>query len=99
MKLAHFRYEGTSRLGVVVDDQVNDLAASAPGLPTDPIAFLEEGRSAFEEAQAATDAEPAWLDLADVQLLAPVPRPGKLVAIALNYRDHIEETNQTEPTF
>jgi 2-keto-4-pentenoate hydratase/2-oxohepta-3-ene-1,7-dioic acid hydratase in catechol pathway len=34
---------------------------------------------------------------ADVQLLAPVPRPGKLIAIGLNYRDHAAESKMPIP--
>ena len=51
MRLAHFSHDGRSRLGVVVDDQVNDLAASAPDLPTEPLAFLTAGRPALDAAQ------------------------------------------------
>jgi 2-keto-4-pentenoate hydratase/2-oxohepta-3-ene-1,7-dioic acid hydratase in catechol pathway len=99
MRLAHFHHGTTSRLGVVVDDQVNDLAASAPDLPTDPLAFLTAGPDALSADRRATDTSPAWLPLADVRLLAPVPRPGKFVAMALNYRDHLEETGMEAPTF
>ena len=35
--------------------------------------------------------------LHSVQLLAPVPRPGKIVAIGLNYLDHCRETNTPPP--
>jgi 2-keto-4-pentenoate hydratase/2-oxohepta-3-ene-1,7-dioic acid hydratase in catechol pathway len=38
----------------------------------------------------------AYVLRTDVQLLAPIPRPGKIVAIGLNYMDHCRETN-TEP--
>src|SRR5436309_7850156 len=31
------------------------------------------------------------------RLLAPVPRPGKLIAIGLNYRDHAAESNMPIP--
>lgn len=34
---------------------------------------------------------------ATVRLLAPVPRPGKLIAIGLNYRDHAAESNMAIP--
>lgn len=34
----------------------------------------------------------------ELTLLAPVPRPGKIVAIALNYRRHAEETGAALPT-
>jgi 2-keto-4-pentenoate hydratase/2-oxohepta-3-ene-1,7-dioic acid hydratase in catechol pathway len=35
--------------------------------------------------------------LADVRLLAPVPRPGKIICIGLNYRDHAEESKMAVP--
>jgi 2-keto-4-pentenoate hydratase/2-oxohepta-3-ene-1,7-dioic acid hydratase in catechol pathway len=99
MLLAHFSHEGTSRLGIVVDDRINDLAASAPALPTDPLAFLAAGSAALDAAREATASSPAWVALVDVRLLAPIPRPGKLLAMALNYRDHLEETGMATPAF
>jgi 2-keto-4-pentenoate hydratase/2-oxohepta-3-ene-1,7-dioic acid hydratase in catechol pathway len=39
----------------------------------------------------------ALLPLADVQLLAPVPRPGKIICIGLNYRDHAAESKMPVP--
>ncbi len=99
MRLAHFHHGTTARLGVVVDDQVNDLAAAAPELPVDPLAFLAGGTATLDAARRATEVSPVWLPLADVRLLAPVPRPGKLVAMALNYRDHLEESGMEAPTF
>ena len=38
------------------------------------------------------------LPLAETRLLAPVPRPGKIVCIGLNYRDHARETGQEIPS-
>jgi 2,4-didehydro-3-deoxy-L-rhamnonate hydrolase len=35
--------------------------------------------------------------LAEVRLLAPVPRPGKIVCVGLNYRDHAKETGAAIP--
>lgn len=43
----------------------------------------------------ARDGEP--VALATVRLLAPVPRPQKVVCVGLNYRDHAEETHQPIP--
>jgi len=40
----------------------------------------------------------AAMPLESVKLLAPIPRPGKLICIGLNYRDHAEETNMAIPT-
>ena len=36
--------------------------------------------------------------LAEVRLLAPVPRPGKILCVGLNYRDHAKETGKAVPT-
>jgi 2,4-didehydro-3-deoxy-L-rhamnonate hydrolase len=36
--------------------------------------------------------------LAGLRLLAPVPRPGKIVCVGLNYRDHANETGQPIPS-
>src|SRR5262249_46152262 len=33
----------------------------------------------------------------NVRLLAPIPRPGKLICIGLNYRDHAAESNMKIP--
>jgi acylpyruvate hydrolase len=35
--------------------------------------------------------------LSEVVLKAPIPRPGKLILLGLNYRDHAEETGQKIP--
>ncbi len=36
--------------------------------------------------------------LPDVEVLAPVPRPGKVVCVGLNYRDHAREAKMEVPT-
>jgi len=39
----------------------------------------------------------ALLDMSEVELLAPIPRPPKIVAIGLNYMDHCRETGTQPP--
>jgi 2-keto-4-pentenoate hydratase/2-oxohepta-3-ene-1,7-dioic acid hydratase in catechol pathway len=39
----------------------------------------------------------AVYDLHDVRLLAPIPRPPKLICVGLNYRDHAAETKMEIP--
>ena len=43
-------------------------------------------------AERSTNARKHGRLLSEVQLLAPVPRPGKIVAIGRNYADHAKET-------
>ena len=93
MKLARFTTGGADELGAVEGDRVIALTGLAADM-TDLIArwsALEAGarRMAKDAARA--------LPLKDVKLLAPIARPGKVMAIGLNYADHIAETGAQKP--
>jgi 2-keto-4-pentenoate hydratase/2-oxohepta-3-ene-1,7-dioic acid hydratase in catechol pathway len=53
----------------------------------------------MQRMQRLIDTVPPKFSLSDVTLAAPVPRPGKYLAIALNYADHIAETGKDEPDY
>jgi acylpyruvate hydrolase len=103
MKLVNFLQNGTSRVGALVGydghELVADLNQVDPRVPTEMKAFLEGGQSARSLAEAAlasmdrTDA----VELNSVVLSAPIPRPGKIICVGLNYRDHAEESNMPIP--
>ena len=97
MKLATFTHRASTRLGVVENDQVIDLAVAAPALPREMIAFLAAGTPAMDAARTAAAKPGGRLPLADVRLEAPVPRPGKFLAIGLNYADHVRESGMDRP--
>ena len=97
MKLVTFTESHRRRIGVVVGDDVVDLAAARPTLPQAMIPFLRGGAAALAEARAAADAGTHRLALAKVPLEAPVPRPGKVLAIGMNYGDHVRETGRAAP--
>ena len=50
------------------------------------------------DARQATLTPAAVVPLADIRLLAPVPRPGKLICIGLNYKDHAAESKMPLPS-
>lgn len=95
MKLATFTHGGTTRIGKVVDDKIIDLSKADPSLPTDMISFLAAGDAAMAAAQKASDADA--IALSDVTLEAPVMKPGKVMAIGLNYGDHVKESGLDTP--
>ena len=97
MKLCTFTHGQRTRIGVVVGELVIDLPAVAPGLPEDMIEFLAAGDEAMAAAAAAQTKADVAFPVADVVLQAPVPRPGKILAIGLNYADHIAETGGEAP--
>ncbi|MYA18090.1 MAG: fumarylacetoacetate hydrolase family protein, partial [Gammaproteobacteria bacterium] len=97
MKLCTFTHGQRTRIGVVVGELVIDLPAVAPGLPADMISFLAAGDEAMAAAREAQTNPDVAFPVADVTLEAPVPRPGKILAIGLNYADHIAETGAEPP--
>ena len=99
MRLATFTHAGTTRIGVVDDAQIVDLSAAAPSLPSEMVAFLEAGDTALESARAALAASGNRLALADVVLESPVLRPPKILAVGLNYGDHVAEAGLETPKY
>jgi 2-keto-4-pentenoate hydratase/2-oxohepta-3-ene-1,7-dioic acid hydratase in catechol pathway len=99
MKLATFTHAGSTRIGVVEGDEVVDLQAAAAELPTEMVAFLEAGGAALEAASQAAASGAGRLPLADVHLEQPVLRPPKILAVGLNYKDHIAESGMETPKF
>jgi 2-keto-4-pentenoate hydratase/2-oxohepta-3-ene-1,7-dioic acid hydratase in catechol pathway len=97
MRLATFRGpDGTPRSGAVIGDAgsetIVDLAEASGGtVPSgDLLALLQAGPSALDAARAAAEAG-GRRPLSSVELLAPIRRPGKLLAVAGNFQAHIEE--------
>jgi len=97
MKIATFSDQNGQRLGVVVAGGLVDLAAISPDIPRDMIGFLSQGSSSLAAAKAAAEAAKEFLPLDGVKLHAPVPLPGKILAIGLNYGEHIAETGREPP--
>jgi 2-keto-4-pentenoate hydratase/2-oxohepta-3-ene-1,7-dioic acid hydratase in catechol pathway len=97
MKLATFTSEGRTRVGVVRGDAIADLWELAPSLPTEMTALLGAGPSALAAAREVAASARNLRPLAQVTLLAPLPRPGKVLAIGLNYADHIAESGLARP--
>ena len=76
-------------VGVMVDGHVYalaDLVSDAPQDMCDLIADWERVKAAI----AKIERFPEGLPLDKVTLRAPIPRPGKILALGLNYADHIE---------
>ena len=99
MRLLTFTEAGRTRIGVVVGDEIVDLAAAAPDLPTEMARLLAAGPDALAAARRAAEGAQRSLALADVPPEAPVLRPSKFLGIGLNYTDHIAETGREPPEF
>jgi ureidoglycolate lyase len=97
MKLATFDAGAGPQLGAVTRDRIVPLNQSAPGLPGDMIGLISAWQTAEADVRRIADAGAGALPLDQVRLLAPIRRPGKIMAIGLNYADHIAESNMGTP--
>jgi 2,4-didehydro-3-deoxy-L-rhamnonate hydrolase len=104
MKLLTFDANGTPHVGAVAREGVVDLtealALTHPDIK-ERGSLLEIIRAGIDIDQAATqsietlrrDGRLEGLVVADPKYLPPILRPSKILALALNFREHIEETN------
>jgi 2-keto-4-pentenoate hydratase/2-oxohepta-3-ene-1,7-dioic acid hydratase in catechol pathway len=97
MRLVTFTHVESTRLGVLQGDQVIDLTAAAPELPREMCAFLAAGPLAIDGARNAVERGKARIPAAEVTLEAPIQRPPKILAVGLNYADHVRETGRETP--
>jgi 2-keto-4-pentenoate hydratase/2-oxohepta-3-ene-1,7-dioic acid hydratase in catechol pathway len=99
MKLATFRQGNALKVGIVQDDRVYDLAAALQatggdtGIAGSTIAFLAAGDAAVSAAKNAISkaGDAHSQPLSATKLAAPLPCPGKLLCLAGNYAEHIQE--------
>ena len=67
------------------------LGAGLPGSMAELLAGGERALTALRSAARAAAAAGRPGEVDPARLVAPVPRPGKIMAVGLNYRDHVEE--------
>jgi 2-keto-4-pentenoate hydratase/2-oxohepta-3-ene-1,7-dioic acid hydratase in catechol pathway len=94
MRFVTFAVDGKSRPGVLSGQTVSDLSTAGFASLLDFIESGSEGRAKAEKLAASG----GGYSLDKVKLLAPIPRPRKLICVGLNYRDHAAETNSEIPS-
>jgi 2-keto-4-pentenoate hydratase/2-oxohepta-3-ene-1,7-dioic acid hydratase in catechol pathway len=87
MKLARYDAGQGPRAGLIEGEEIVDLADAGF---TDVISIVRGGDTALA-AIASAAATAARQPLSGVRLLAPIPRPGKYLAIGMNYAKHVAE--------
>jgi len=92
---------GRYRVGSLL---VNDRLADLTGLVSEEALTADEVNRCydldggfFKGVTGAVIENLPQVDLASVSLCSPVPRPGKVICIGLNYRDHAEESGMAIP--
>jgi 2-keto-4-pentenoate hydratase/2-oxohepta-3-ene-1,7-dioic acid hydratase in catechol pathway len=98
MKLATFLSPGGfTAAGAVREDRIVNLQPAGFSTALEVIAGGAAARAAIEDYLRRLPPA-AGLPLSGVTLLAPVPRPPKIICVGLNYRDHAAEAKMEIPS-
>ena len=111
MKLISFEFKVKHELGlrtgafISESGSILDFCLAIEGSPRDPLAWFDMEGEWYPLAlqfyskfiQNGEDRAGALVSINDVKLLAPVPRPPKVICIGLNYKDHAAESNMPVP--
>jgi 2-keto-4-pentenoate hydratase/2-oxohepta-3-ene-1,7-dioic acid hydratase in catechol pathway len=91
MKLATYSKEGLVFCAILTDDGLIDIVSVWDGSdpPRSVNEILERGPACLEKL--AEKSAGAMIPLDSVKFLSPIPRPGKILALAGNYIEHIKE--------
>lgn len=91
MKLVTYSHNGNTSIGRVDGEEIIDLYALAADMRA---LFAIDN---WQEKASSLSGD--GIAIADVTLHSPVLNPSKILAIGLNYKDHIEETGLDTPEF
>jgi 2-keto-4-pentenoate hydratase/2-oxohepta-3-ene-1,7-dioic acid hydratase in catechol pathway len=96
MRLASFHVGQRIHPGVVVGDEIVDVAGIDSNRGSSWVELLERGDAALEEARQIAESGANRTPLDTVRLAPPV-QPRKFFAIGLNYADHVAEAGLDTP--
>jgi 2-keto-4-pentenoate hydratase/2-oxohepta-3-ene-1,7-dioic acid hydratase in catechol pathway len=100
MRLVSYERNDQRSIGVLTAVGIIDFPTFSGGeLPADMLTFLQQGETALARAKETVAKGRPGIPLPEVRLLAPVPKPGKIIGIGLNYADHAAEGGREKPKY
>jgi 2-keto-4-pentenoate hydratase/2-oxohepta-3-ene-1,7-dioic acid hydratase in catechol pathway len=99
MKLATFSAEGRVSYGLVKDEEVIDAGLRLADRFPDLRAVISAG--ALDQLERLAAQAPTDFKLSEVRLLKPIPNPGKILCVGVNYPDRAAEykDNSEQPKY
>jgi 2-keto-4-pentenoate hydratase/2-oxohepta-3-ene-1,7-dioic acid hydratase in catechol pathway len=93
VKLLTYAYDNTVSCGVLADRGIVDIPQlwQDANPPASVQEILDRGPSCTDQVRQLAASARRAKSLESVKLLAPIPRPGKVLALAGNYSEHIKE--------
>ena len=90
MKLISYKKDDEIQIGALRDDGVVPFSQDKD-IPKNMLNFLEDGTKSLNKGKKLLNESDISIKLNDIRILKPINRPPKIIAIGLNYADHLEE--------
>ena len=90
MKLVSYKIHDKINIGALKEDFIVPFS-NDPNIPNDMLSFLEAGKKVMTLAEDVVKKNQNIIPMDSCRLINPILRPPKIIAIGLNYQDHLEE--------
>jgi len=90
MKLVSYKIHDKINIGALKEDFIVPFS-NDPNIPNDMLSFLEAGKKVMTLAEDVVKKNQNIIPIDSCKLINPILRPPKIIAIGLNYQDHLEE--------
>ena len=97
MKLVNFLYKGEKNIGALLDDGVCSFKSISDKYSMSMMEFIEQIDDLSPKVSKFIDSNPEVIPLSKIEFLPVIERPGKVLAVGLNYKDHAKETGMDLP--
>lgn len=97
MKLVNFLFKGEKNVGALLDDGVCSFKSISDKYSISMLEFIEQIHELSPEVSNFIDSNPEVIPLSEIEFLPVIERPGKVLAVGLNYKDHAKETGMDLP--
>ena len=90
MKLVSYKIHDKINIGALKEDFIVPFS-NDPNIPNNMLSFLEAGKKVMTLAEDVIKKNQNIIPIDSCKLINPILRPPKIIAIGLNYQDHLEE--------
>ena len=97
MKLVNFLYKGEKNIGALLDDGVCSFKSISDKYSMSMLEFVEQMDDLSPKVSKFINSNPEVIPLSEIEFLPVIERPGKVLAVGLNYQDHAKETGMDLP--
>ena len=97
MKLVNFLYKGEKNIGAFLENGVCSFKSISDKYSMSMLEFIEQIDALSSEVTKFINSNPEVIPLSEIEFLPVIERPGKVLAVGLNYKDHVKETGRDLP--